>query len=293
MKHQFEHLTASTAELLNLSNDLRIREVQSERWVHYPRAKAALVAMGRLAAHPRTTRMPSLAIYGDSGMGKTMLMRKFCEDHPPIVDPRKGIERQQVLPIQMAGKPGERQLFAQILHALGVNQGLRSGAVDMQFAVIRLLKAIGLQVLFIDEVHNILAGSAREQRIVLNTLRYLSNELNMSLVCFGVADAREAISGDAQLARRFDELTLTRWSSTPTFEELMISILRNLPLREPSVLTALSLRRILQITEGLTARIFRLMNDLAITAIENGVEKITDSAVDQWRPPFDAEAVAA
>jgi hypothetical protein len=286
LKHQFEHLTASTAELLNLSNDLRIREVQSERWVHYPRAKAALVAMGRLAAHPRTTRMPSLAIYGDSGMGKTMLMRKFCEDHPPIVDPRKGVERQQVLPIQMAGKPGERQLF-------GVNQGLRSGAVDMQFAVIRLLKAIGLQVLVIDEVHNILAGSAREQRIVLNTLRYLSNELNMSLVCFGVADAREAISGDAQLARRFDELTLTRWSSTPTFEELMISILRNLPLREPSVLTALSLRRILQITEGLTARIFRLMNDLAITAIENGVEKITDSAVDQWRPPFDAEAVAA
>jgi DNA transposition AAA+ family ATPase len=286
LKHQFEHLTASTAELLNLSNDLRIREVQSERWVHYPRAKAALVAMGRLAAHPRTTRMPSLAIYGDSGMGKTMLMRKFCEDHPPIVDPRKGVERQQVLPIQMAGKPGERQLF-------GVNQGLRSGAVDMQFAVIRLLKAIGLQVLVIDEVHNILAGSAREQRIVLNTLRYLSNELNMSLVCFGVADAREAISGDAQLARRFDELTLTRWSSTPAFEELMISILRNLPLREPSVLTALSLRRILQITEGLTARIFRLMNDLAITAIENGVEKITDSAVDQWRPPFDAEAVAA
>ena len=163
----------------------------------------------------------------------------------------------------------------------------------MQFAVVRLLKAIGLQVLVIDEVHNILAGSAREQRIVLNTLRYLSNELNMSLVCFGVADAREAISGDAQLARRFDELTLTRWSSTPAFEELMISILRNLPLREPSVLTALSLRRILQITEGLTARIFRLMNDLAITAIENGVEKITDSAVDQWRPPFDAEAVAA
>ena len=55
--------------------------------------------------------MPSLAIYGDSGMGKTMLMKKFCEDHPPLVDPRKGIERQQVLSIQLAGKPGERQLF--------------------------------------------------------------------------------------------------------------------------------------------------------------------------------------
>ena len=164
----------------------------------------------------------------------------------------------------------------------------------MQFTVVRLLKAIGLQVLVIDEVHNILAGTAREQRIVLNTLRYLSNELNLSLVCFGVPDAREAISGDAQLAQwRFDEMTLTRWSSTPAFEELMISILRNLPLREPSVLTALSLRRILQITGGLTARIFRLMNDLAIAAIENGVERITDGAVDQWQPMFSAEAAFA
>ncbi len=281
MGHPFDHLTASTTELLRLPNEMRIREVLSERWVQYPRAKSALAALDRLTGHPRTTRMPSLAIYGDSGMGKTMLMKKFCENHPPLLDPRKGIERQQVLSIQLAGKPGERQLFAQILHALGVSQGLRTGAVDMQFTVVRLLKAIGLQVLVIDEVHNILAGTARDQRIVLNTLRYLSNELNISLVCFGVTDAREVISGDAQLTRRFDEMTLTRWSSTPAFEELMISILRNLPLREPSVLTALSLWRILQFTDGLTAKIFRLMNDLAIAVIESGVEMVTDGTVDQ------------
>ena len=30
-----------------------------------------------LLDHPRTTRMPSIAIYGDSGMGKTMIMEKF------------------------------------------------------------------------------------------------------------------------------------------------------------------------------------------------------------------------
>lgn len=28
---------------------------------------------------------------------------------------------------------------------------------------------------------------------------------------FGVAEAREAISGDVQLARRFDEISLRRW----------------------------------------------------------------------------------
>src|SRR4051794_36405109 len=89
-----------------------------------------------------------------------------------------------------------------------------------------------------------LAGSYREQRVVLNTLRFLSNELRLSLVCFGVADAREAISGDVQLARRFDELVLKRWSANAEFEALVTSILRNLPLREPSVLSARTLRRV-------------------------------------------------
>ena len=73
------------------------------------------------------------------------------------------------------------------------------------------------EMLVIDEVHNILAGTYREQRIVLNTLRFLSNRLQMSLVCFGVNDAREAIGGDVQLARRFEQLTLSRWAANEQF----------------------------------------------------------------------------
>jgi hypothetical protein len=37
---------------------------------------------------------------------------------------------------------------------------------------------------------------------MLNTLRYLSNELKLSLVCVGIAEAREAINGDVQLGSR-------------------------------------------------------------------------------------------
>ncbi|WP_367383500.1 TniB family NTP-binding protein, partial [Roseobacter sp. HKCCD6547] len=56
----------------------------------------------------------------------------------------------------------------------------------------------------------------REQRIVLNTLRFLSNRLQISLVCFGVNHAREAIGRDVQLARRFEQFTLSRWAATRT-----------------------------------------------------------------------------
>ena len=53
--------------------------------------------------------MPSVAIYGDSGMGKTMIMERFRDDNPPGFDPVTGRERTPVLAMEMVGKPGERR----------------------------------------------------------------------------------------------------------------------------------------------------------------------------------------
>lgn len=131
MTADMSHLTAATAELLPESNVIRIRAILGERWVHYPRAGQVLQLLNRLLDHPGTTRMPSIAIYGDSGMGKTMLMEKFRREHPPLFNGGAGGERARVLALQMAGKPGERRLYAQILTALGAPQSLRATVVDL------------------------------------------------------------------------------------------------------------------------------------------------------------------
>jgi Bacterial TniB protein len=114
------HLTPAAAELLREPNDQRIRAILGERWVQYGRAGQVLRILNLLLEHPRTTRMPSIAVYGDSGMGKTMIMQRFRAQHPPLFDGQAGIERMRVLALQLAGKPGERRLYAQILSALGV-----------------------------------------------------------------------------------------------------------------------------------------------------------------------------
>jgi hypothetical protein len=243
-----------------------------------------LGVLNLLLEHPRTTRMPSIAVYGDSGMGKTMIMQRFRDLHRPAFDAHACVERTRVLALQLAGKPGERRLYAQALTALGVPQNPRAGIVELEQAAIRLMHAMDVHVLLLDEVHNILAGTFREQRIVLNTLRYISNGLKISLVCFGVKEAREAISGDVQLARRFEEFPLTRWSANEEFEDFILAIIRNFPLRNPTVLSARAMRRLLQVTDAITSKVFRLLNQLAIEAIKNGAEKLTDDAVDQWHP---------
>ena len=66
MNNDFAHLTPSAADLLSEPSEKRLRTIKSRRWVLYPRAKQALDHLNRLIDHPRGTRMPSVAVYGDS-----------------------------------------------------------------------------------------------------------------------------------------------------------------------------------------------------------------------------------
>ena len=285
-----DHLTDDAGAALAESIDERIYFIRSKRWVAYPRAIEILGHLNALLKHPRTTRMPSLAVYGDSGMGKSMLVEKFKDDYALSTREKPRRPKAKLLVVELAGRPNERRLFAQILAVLGAPQNPRATIVELERTTVRLLGDLGVQVLVLDEIHNVLAASWREQRVVFNTLRYLSNELKLSLVCFGIMEARQAINGDVQLARRFDSVSLPRWMAGKEFEQLVLAILRNLPLKEPSVLTVKGLRRILLASDGVSARIFRMLNDVAIEAIETGVERITDEALERYKPAGEDEA---
>ena len=74
---------------------------------------------------------------------------------------------------------------------------------------------------------------------------------------------------------------------------MLLAIIRTLPLRQPTVLSARAVRKILQVTDGVTAKVFRMLNDLAIEAIETGAERIAEDAIERWRPVMSHELVFA
>lgn len=113
MNDEISHLTPAAAALLAESDDRRIRAIRSRRWVLYPRAKQAFDRLSRLVDHPRGTRMPSVSIYGDSGMVKTMIMKKFRDEHPPSFSPVTDTLRTPVLAMEMTSRPGERRFYAE------------------------------------------------------------------------------------------------------------------------------------------------------------------------------------
>jgi hypothetical protein len=57
-----------------------------------------------------------------------------------------------------------------------------------------------------------------------------------------------------------------------------------MPLWQPTVLTPKSFHRIVLITGGIAANIFQAITGLAADAIENGLERMTDDAIESWHP---------
>jgi hypothetical protein len=92
-----------------------------------------------------------------------------------------------------------------------------------------MLQRMRARMVVFDEVHNLLAGSQREQRRALNVLKTLANVLQAVIVAVGTRDALLAIQTDAQVARRFEPLELPRWSENDSFLAFVASLLKAIP----------------------------------------------------------------
>ncbi|HME24373.1 MAG TPA: TniB family NTP-binding protein [Acetobacteraceae bacterium] len=272
-----EHLIPAARPLLALSAAERIARIRTDRWVDYPRAALALRKLADLLGHPQRARMPNLLIWGDSGMGKTMIAEKHLRDHPPSFDQVAGVRRTPVLAIEMPATPDPKWLFAQILKALDapLPAGSRVDLATLAPRTIKLMQMIGVRMLVIDEVHNLLVGPHRTQRAMLNLIRQLANELRIPIVCLGTREGREALLSDPQLARRFEGFELPRWQRGEEFHGLLNTLLHTLPLRKPSRLGIKAFDQMLARADGITSNIFTLLTELAVAAIRGGQEEIT------------------
>ena len=179
-------------DLADLPAQERIERIRADLWIDYPRAREALARLDELLLFPKRARMPNLLIFGASGMGKTMIIEKFARAHSPVLDPVSGIRIRPVIVVQMIPSPDEGRFYHRLLAVIGAPPPSRATLGQLETQVLRLLKEIDPRVLVIDEVQNLLAGTNREQRRMLNLLRFLGNELRIPA----------GVSGSARGARR-------------------------------------------------------------------------------------------
>lgn len=273
-----------------MTQNERINHIRSDHWIAFDRATIVLNRLTSLMEMPRQSRMPGLMVYGSSGIGKTMIAKRMASKYPTRYNSDLGTTKTPVLLVQAPPAPDERRFYQHILSLIGAPMWGRRTVSELEVRTLNHLQDMDLKMLMIDEVHNLLAGSYREQRRFLNMLRFIANELSVSLVVFGVNEALDAVRGDDQLARRLDEHFLPLWEDDVEFSRLIQTLIAAMALEKRSGLTVASLRTILKVSGGVTSRVFIMIKSLAIDAIHSGEERITDEAVATWQPVWNKHA---
>lgn len=282
------HLLPKAAAYLERPDAERLTYIRSPRWIGYTQAKTILGQLEELLGHPKSHRMPNLLIVGDTNNGKTMLVRRFCNQHKPEDNPEGEAAVVPVLFMQAPPVPDEGRFYNTILELLFAPYKPGDRADRKQFQALKVMKGVGLKMLIIDEIHHILAGSMAKQKAFLNVIKYLGNELEIPIVGVGTRDAFRAIQTDLQLSNRFDHALLPRWHNDEEFLRLLATFERTMPLQHPSHLTDGALAdKIYSMSEGYLGEISRVLVSAASLAIETKQERIDKKLLDHigWVPP--------
>lgn len=277
-----EHLNKKTQEIITKSKDERIHAAKQFSWIGHTKAISILKDMENLMNYPKSTRMPNILLVGDSNNGKTALIKKFENKYLPHLLEEDSALAAPVVLFQMPPEPDERRFYNAILEKLYAPYKTSEKLEARQNRVKNLLIKLNTKLLIIDEIHHVLAGTPTKQRRFLNVIKYLSNELNISLVCAGTSDAFNAIQSDPQTANRFSPKVLERWRFDTEYKRLLLSFERQMPLKNVSNLKETGIaRKILAMSEGLIGEIAKILELSTILAIESGIEKVTSNILNE------------
>ena len=149
-----------------------------------------------------------------------------------------------------------------------------------------LLRQVGCRMLVLDEIHNLLAAPVPRQRELLNSLRYLGNELRVPLVWLGTREAHPRSAGTINLKTLRAISSATLGEDGPELGRLLASFEAVLPLREPSGLGAPAMRaHVLGRSEGTTGEIVAVLTAATDAALSAGEERIVTLDAAEYQPP--------
>jgi len=275
-----EHLSAKTRELLDRPIQERIAYIQVDSWIPYSQANKILQQLEELLNHPKCDRMPNLAITAQTNNGKTRLMKHFLSLHP--ASESSGTIIAPVFYVQCPGFPDESRLYSAILLKLCKKFRPSAPAQEKLVLLLDALSKIEIRILALDEVNFTEVGTAAKQKRFLNALRYLANELRISIVCLGTEEMMRVIRSVPSVENRFPPMVLPQWQSGLEFRKLLASFEKIIPLKYPSGLpkSATLIAKLLTRSEGTIGELKTLLAAAATDAMHNGTERITEEIID-------------
>lgn len=288
---EFCHLNPDAKNLLNLSASERAGRMLVERFIAHERLVPILNHVEFLIRMPPQTRANGLVVSGKPGSGKTMLALAIKRRYPPTPAEDGKASGQPVLTISMTNAREAKILYNRILGGFGVPEPSRYSGADRERMVLKLCRAANLKLLVVDEIQDILTTTARQQRVALDTIKFLMNELSLPILTLGTSQAPSAMQVDEHLNARFKYRELPIWKRDEYLTNFLDTLEKALPLRNRSCLSSPVLStELIKLSNGILQTIVQLVTHAAAHAVETGEEQITAKLLQRalFEPPLAA-----
>lgn len=290
--NDYSHLDPKIQGLLDLPELERANRMLIDRFITHERLKPIMEHIDFLRFSPPKSRASGLVVSGLPGSGKSMIARAIERKYSPIPAEDGKPASLPVLTIEMTGAREARALYDRILAELGVPDAKRYVGSDRERMVLKLCRAANLRLLVVDEIQDILTSTARQQRIALDTIKFLMNELSVPVLALGTAQAPDAMQLDEHLNARFTYRSLPVWKQDAYLVNFLDALERVLPLKKASHLSSLPITTtLLRLSEGVLDPMMKLVTYAAAHAVESGTEQITPQLLERARVELPTAAV--
>ena len=228
-----------------------------DRWVSYPAGDAGLQRLRELIATPAR---------GASGAGKSMVWEKFQRDHAQTCRRQSG--KRPIVSAEMPPVPSRLSLYGELIRALNANVSPTMRLHELECTAIAMLMHAAPRMILIDEIPNLLSRSSREQRSALNALKYLANQLRVSIVAAGTHEALHVMGYDPQIASGFEQLELPVWTESEELRRFIAGYLKQLNVRRSAGATDKRfIEYLMELTDGVTGRIVDVLRRTAAQSV--------------------------
>lgn len=288
MSNANSHLTAEAIAALDLPLAVRAARMLTDRFVTHERLQHIFDIVDYMVSRPAKVRADGLIISANPGCGKTMLCEAILRRYPPELATATTPACRPVIVISMSEAREAKQLYIELLKALGCPHPYRYTADRRRDLVLELAKAASLRLLVIDEIQDVLIGTLRQQQLALEAIKALMNRLRVAVIALGTQDAVHAMSANVHLRARFADETLPLWKADVYLAHFLEAYEATLPLRERSRLSSLdTMRQLVKLSDGVLATMVERLGRAAALAIEHGEERITRAWIERalWEVP--------
>lgn len=219
---------------------------------HFPQVGAVHQRLQLMLQYTCTVEEPEhILLLGDTGTGKSTLLKRFIRDYPPI----EHLEFTEV-PVLYVGVPSSctsRNLAGILLKSLGSPFWNKGDEEERTSQLMILLKQCKVRMVILDEVNHLIdRGGEKSRYAVGDWIKVQSTEAKLPFVLAGIVRSRALLETNEQLADRFREtlelhpLSVEDDARTAEFAAVMgafASLLEDLEcidLRSPEVLSILA-----------------------------------------------------